>query len=67
MKDAPEDQERAALGIFAQAFLRGGPQAIEAGAQVARGGGDKDLEVRVKAQHETRALQRWINGAASSI
>ena len=53
-----EDKERAALGILPQAFLRGRPQAVEVGAQVAGRGGDKDLEVRVETQHEARALKQ---------
>ena len=43
-----KDKERAALGILAQALLRSAPQSIEAGAQIAGCGGDKDLEVRME-------------------
>lgn len=53
-----EDKQRAAPGIFPQAFLRRGPQAVEAHPQVAGRGGDENLEVRVETQHAAGALRR---------
>ena len=67
MPAVAKDEQRSALGIFAQAFLRRRPEAIEAGAQIVRRGGDKHFEMRLEAQHGVEGRRAWSKRAASSI
>jgi len=52
-----EDEERAALGIFAELLLGGVPETVETHPQVAGRGGDEHLQLRVEAQHERAVLR----------
>ncbi len=61
-----EGKERAGFWIFAQLLLGGIPQAIETHSQIARGRGNKHLELRVKTQDEVLALRDSIRLAANS-
>ena len=59
-----EDKQRAALRIFAQAFLGRGPQPVEAGAQIARRRGHEYFQVRLETQHGIGVLRAWSRRAA---
>lgn len=40
------------FGIFTEVILGCGPEAVEAGSQIARVGRQEDLEMRMKAEHQ---------------
>lgn len=62
-----EDKERAALGILPQAFLRGGPQTVEVGTQVAGRRGHEHFQMRLEAQHGGGAAKACRRRAAKAI
>ena len=62
-----EHKQRAAFRIFAEALLGGGPQPIEAGAQITRRRGHENFEMRLEAQHGVAWERTWSSWAASSI